>query len=241
MAGTLLLDRARILLASAREIREELGALDGTVQGTVTLGTVLSTGTFDLAAALTELRHQHSALHVRVWFSALEHDRHLERVADGTYDLALVPEPDQQPPGIRLQPVGQLDLVLTAALTAVLPAGSLRDASTMPFIDFPTGWANRIRTDALFAGAGLERDVAIEVVDAATGLDLVRGGLGLAFLPRRLVEGRTDVQIVPLNDPMLSRVLVLARPDGPQRPTVETVHRALARFDAARQSPRGPY
>ncbi|WP_344863001.1 LysR family transcriptional regulator [Amycolatopsis ultiminotia] len=232
-AGDLLLERARTLLASAREVRDELGALDGTVQGSVTLGTVLSTGTFDLAAVLGALRREHPALQVRVWFSALDHDRHLERVADGTYDLALVPEPDLPSPGIRLQPVGRLDLVLTAPLSAELPASSLSAAATMPFIDFPVGWANRIRTDRLFAAAGLERDVAIEVVDVATGLELVRGGLGLAFLPRRLVEGRTDVRIVPLEHPTLSRVLVLARPDGPQRPTVETVYRAFARGGAS--------
>lgn len=229
-AGALLLDRARALLAAARDLREELTAVSGPVRGTVTLGTVLSTGTFELPTVLAALRRDHPAVQVRVRTTALEHERQLERVVDGTDDLALLPEPDRTVPGIALTRVGRLDLLLTAALDADLPEGTVRraDLAGAPFIDFPTGWASRIRTDALFAGAGIERDVVIEVVDAATAIDLVRGGLGLAFLPRRLVEGRTDLRIVPLDAPAPSRPLVLARPAAPQRPAVEVVYRALA-------------
>ncbi|GLY89647.1 LysR family transcriptional regulator [Actinoallomurus iriomotensis] len=237
-AGTVLLDRARALLASVRDLREELTSAAGPLRGTVTLGTALSTGTFDLAPVLAALRREHPAVQVRVRFSALEH----QRVADGTDDLALVPEPARPTPGINLTRVGRLELLLTAALDADLPAGPLRcaDIAGAPFIDFPTGWANRIRTDDLFAEAGVERDVTIEVIDAATAIDLVRGGVGLAFLPRRLVEGRTDLRIVALDAPVPPRPLVLARPEGPQRPAVEAVHRALVRRaapDAARLRP----
>ncbi|MET0701484.1 MAG: LysR substrate-binding domain-containing protein [Mycobacterium sp.] len=107
----------------------------------------------------------------------------------------------------------------------------LVDLAAMPFVDFPPGWPNRMSTDELFERGGVERDVAIEVADTVTALDLVRGGLGVAFLPRRLVEGRTDVRTVAVDAPGLSRALVLARPTTPQRPAVEAVHRALLGFD----------
>jgi DNA-binding transcriptional LysR family regulator len=225
-AGAPLLERARPLLAASDDIVEQLHSLDGMVHGTVTLGTVLSTGTFDLPAALISLRKNHAGIAVRVHFSAPDLDRHLERVLDGTFDLALVPEPKIRVPGVDVNPVGRVDLLLTAALDASLPDQpvGLADLAAVPFIDFPSGWPNRISTDELFAQSGVERDVAIEVADIATALDLVRGGLGVAFLPRRLVEGRTDVRVVALDAPKLTRVLVLARPSTPQRSAVETVH-----------------
>jgi len=44
---------------------------------------------------------------------------------------------------------------------------------------------------------------------------------------RRLVEGRTDVQVVKVAPPSLARTLVLARQAAPQRPAVELVYQLL--------------
>ena len=205
-AGILLLDQARSLLAASDDIKAQLDAHGGTVRGTVTLGTVYSTGTFELSAALIGLRRDHPGIAVRVHFSSPQFERHLDRVLDGTFDL-----------------------VLTVPLDASLPDGPVTyaDLAAMPFIDFPPGWPIRTHIDELFTDAGVDRDVAIEVADTGTALELVRGGLGLAFLPRRLVEGRIDVRAVEIDGPSLRRALVLAKPNTPQRPAVEAVHRAL--------------
>ncbi|WP_328608349.1 LysR family transcriptional regulator [Amycolatopsis sp. NBC_00345] len=228
-AGGILLDRARAIVGAAQDVRRELDSLDGGLHGTVTLGTALSTGTFPLAEVLGAIRREHPGIMLRVQFSPLKLDRHLDRIVDGTFDLALIPEPDTAVASIGLRPVGTLDLVLAAAPGTPLPDGPLRcaDLAGFPFIDFPAGWANRTRTDQLFEEAGVERDVAIEVADTAMALDLVRDGLGIAFLPRRLTEGRQDLRTVTLDTPTLSRVLVLARLDRKQSPAVETVHQAL--------------
>jgi DNA-binding transcriptional LysR family regulator len=228
-AGVLLLDHARSMLSASDDIKAQLNSLDGSVHGVVTLGTVLSTGTFDLPAALIGLRRDHPGIVVRVHFSPPEFDRHLDRVLDGTFDLALIPEPEVKAPGVEVLAVGSVDLLLKAGLDASVPDEPVTydELAAVPFIDFPPGWPNRIHTDELFARAGIDRDVAIEVADTVAALDLVRGSLGVAFLPRRLVEGRTDVRIVALDGLHLTRVLSLARPSAPQRPAVETVHRAL--------------
>ena len=228
-AGGLLLERARTIVTAARDVRRELDSLDGGLHGTVTLGTVLSAGTFPLAEALGAIRRAHPGIALRVQSSPLAFDRHLDRIADGTFDLALIPSPDTTVASIRVSPVGTLDLVLAVAWDTPLPDRPVQcaDLAAFPFIDFPAGWANRTRTDQLFAEAGVERDVAIEVADPAMALDLVRGGLGIAFVPRRLTDGRHDIRTVAMEAPALSRVLVLARLERKQSPAVETVYRAL--------------
>lgn len=228
-AGMLLLGHARSLLAATADVKARLSSLDGKVHGTVTLGTVLSTGTFDLSAALIGLRRHHPGIAVRVHFSPPDLNRHLDRVLDGTFDLALIPDPGYTTPAIDMRAVGSVDLLLTAALDAAISDQPVTYAelAAVPFIDFPPGWPNRISTDEVFEHAGVDRDVVIEVADTVTALDLVRGGLGVAFLPRRLVEGRNDVRIIAVDAPPMSRVLVLARPHSVQRPAVETVYRSL--------------
>lgn len=228
-AGILLLDRARSLLSASQDVKTELDSLGGKVRGTVTLGMVYSTGTFDLSAALIGLRRDHPGIAVRVHFSPPQFERHLDRVLDGTFDLALIPEPKATTAGVTLRAVGSVDLVLTVPLDAPLPDGptTYADLATMAFIGFPPGWPIRTHIDELFTDAGVDRDVAIEVAETVTALELVRGGLGFAFLPRRLVEGRIDVRTVAIDGPSLTRSLVLARPSTPQRPAVEAVYQAL--------------
>lgn len=228
-AGDVLLLRARSIVQASHDVVAELDSLDGTLHGTVTLATVLSTGTFDFADALARIRREHPGIRLRVEFSPLNLDRHLERVLDGTFDLALIPRPDTGVAGIELQDIGQLDLLPVVSLDHPLtstPVGCDVLAS-VPFIDFPPTWSIRVSTDQLFARHDLVRDVTVEVVDPHVALDLVRAGLGVAFLPRSVVEDASDVRVVALDEPLLTRPLALARPDRRQSPAVEAVHHML--------------
>ena len=51
-----------------------------------------------------------------------------------------------------------------------------------PFIDYPPGWGNRAFADRAFAAAGLDREVLFEAAEFTVVINLVRGGLGVAFL-----------------------------------------------------------
>lgn len=229
-AGHTLLAGARRILAARNEVLADLGALDGIIRGTVIIGTVLSTGTYDLAAAVNVVRATHPHIHLRVEFSPTPLDRQLESVLDGRYDLALVPEPSSAPDGVTLMPVGTLQLLPAAPIDVDLPDRvlSCAEIANLTWIDFPPGWANRLRVEEMFAAQHVERDVAIEVGDTATALDLVRNGCGAAFLPRRIVEGRSDIRILDIDAPLPTRVLVLARRDRRQGPAVEAVYSALS-------------
>jgi DNA-binding transcriptional LysR family regulator len=70
----------------------------------------------------------------------------------------------------------------------------LRELAGQLFVDNPPGWGTRISVDRLFADAGLQREIAVEVADIPTMVELVRAGFGFAFVspstvpdPRRLV------------------------------------------------------
>jgi DNA-binding transcriptional LysR family regulator len=59
------------------------------------------------------------------------------------------------------------------------------------FVDNPPGWGTRATVDRLFAEAGVQREVTVEVGDIATVSELVRAGFGFAFVsPSTLPNAR---------------------------------------------------
>jgi DNA-binding transcriptional LysR family regulator len=62
-----------------------------------------------------------------------------------------------------------------------------------PFIESPPGWGNRAVADRAFAAHGLQRTVRFEVTDYQTMVAMVRGGLGVAFMPASSARQFTGV------------------------------------------------
>ena len=216
-AGSTLLARARILLGEAQRARDEMGRLTSGLSGTVTLGTVLSTGTFDLIGALSAFHAEHPDVTVRLRLSAGPLTGHAAKLHEGRFDLVLLPVPLHGPavlgPDLVLDNLGRLRIAL--ACRADDPVAYARDVTyndlaDRRFIDFPTDWGNRTIVDSLFSGAGIERIVALEVVDTATALTMVEQRLGLAFVPEETIASRPGLAQVDLADPPLQTGLALA-------------------------------
>jgi len=218
-AGRLVLDRARTLLGDARAVRDDLDALAGGLRGTVTLGTVLSTGELDLVAILTSFHRQHPGISVRLRLSAGPENQHLQRLLDGEFDLSLVPQPNQPLAGVTITAVAQMRLVLVCRRDDALAQARdvrYRDIASRDFIDFPSPWGNRALVDGLFQADGATRAVAFEVVDVDTALALIRGGLGIGFLPDHVTDNQPDLVAVDLHQPPPQRRRGRAAP--PARP-----------------------
>src|SRR5262249_41083197 len=111
----------------------------------------------------------------------------LQRLGAGELDLALIctragaSHPGfptayvrSGPPMLRLPPRHEL-----LAYDPV-PLGALADRE---FVELRPGYGTRQLADAVLAAAGVKRTVTMEVCDAATAVELVRAGVGLAFLP----------------------------------------------------------
>lgn len=237
-AGRLVLDRARTLLGQARAVRDDLDALAGGLRGTVTLGTVLSTGELDLVGILTGFHRRHAGISVRLRLSAGPEDQHLQRLLDGEFDLSLVPLPDRPPAGVTITPVAQMRLVLVCPRTDALARARdvrYRDIAGRDFVDFPSEWGNRAMVDGLFQADGVTRTVAFDVVDVDTALALIRGGLGIGFLPEHATDNQPDLAAVDLHQPPPRRRLGLAAPaDRPLNAAITALRRAIVQAAATR-------
>lgn len=235
-AGLLVLSRARTLLAQARAVRDDLDALAGGLRGTVSLATVLSTGKLDLVNVLTNFHRTHPGISVRLSLCAGPENQHLRRLLDGEFDLALVPLPDKPPATVTVNAVGQIRLVLACRADDPLVQARgvrYRDIASRDFVDFPSPWGNRTMVDGLFHADGATRCVAFEVVDVHSALALIRGGLGIGFVPDHAVDDDLGLVAVDLLEPPPCRRLWLAVPaDRPIGATTWALHRAVVEATA---------
>lgn len=234
-AGSVLLARARILLGEAQRARDEMGRLTGGLSGTVTVGTVLSTGSFDLIGALRAFQAEHPDVTVRLRLSTGPLSGHAVQLHEGRFDLMLLPVPLHGPavlgPDLVLDNLATMHIGL--ACRADDPVAHARGVTCQNladrrFIDFPTGWGNRTIVDSLFSGAGVERVVALEVVDVATALAMVEQRLGLAFVPEeKIASGSGLAQVDLAEPPPVTGLALAASRNHPPSEAAQALHRML--------------
>jgi DNA-binding transcriptional LysR family regulator len=195
-AGAALLPRARAALEAVQAARDAVDEARGGLRGTLRIGTMTSVGLVDLPALLGDFHRRYPNVSVRLAAAPSGSGGLVTALAEGTLDLALVSIPGQQPAGVELTELTstQLDLVVRVDHRLAGQAEvTLADIADEPFVDFPVGYGNRTVTDRAFAAAGLHRQVAIEIVDIATGVDYVRHCLGVALLPRFIIRPHRDI------------------------------------------------
>jgi len=176
---------------------------------------MLSTGPLDLPGALDRFHRAHPGVTVRLRMAASGSAGLARQVLDGRLDLALASVPGAVPAGLIVRPVAEEPLVVVAELghpRGTRPA-TLAELAAEPFIDYPPGWGTRTITDRAFAAAGLEREVPFEAAEYSAVIDLVRGGLGIAFLPASVAASRADgLTVIEISDHAFSWVISVATP-----------------------------
>ena len=203
-AGQVFLPRVRALLGEASGVREDMSRLAGGLRGTVTIGRVLSTGSFGLPAALATFQHTHPAVAVHLRLIPGTTPDHIAALRDGHLDLALLPMLAPAPAGVVSEQIATMHMVLAAHAEDPLALASdvaYHEVASRPFIDFPEHWGNRLIIDRLFGDAGVERAVTIEVVDVASALEMVQARLGLSFVPEEALAECHDLVRVDLRQP----------------------------------------
>jgi DNA-binding transcriptional LysR family regulator len=235
-AGRTVLRHARVLLTGVRTLRDEVDELRGGLRGRVTLGTVLTTGHLDLTAIMSRFHQRHPRVTVRLRRAAGTDEDRMHQVRNGVFDLVLLPVPEQISAGVVVTPVARLELVLACRRDDPLTRTRrvrYRDLAHRDFVDFPEAWGYSAVVEALFTSRGCTRNIAFEVVDVASAIDLVRGGLGLAFLPADSLDQHPTLAAVDLDEPPAPRRLGIAVPDDrPLSSATQAMHRMITSASA---------
>lgn len=207
-AGRALLAEATRTLAGARAAKEAVAAAQGLLRGTLAVGTEQCIAGVDVPRLLARFRAEHPGVEVRLrqaGSGALA-----EHVAAGRLDLAFVALCGPPPAGVSLTPLTEEPLVLLCHPGHELarrpqPEARWGELKGEVLVDFQPDWGVRRLTDRAFAAAGVDRQVALEVNDVHSLLELVEQGLGVAVVPRHFAR-----------KPEAAALCALALTEGPQ-------------------------
>ena len=211
-AGAALLPEARATLDAALAARDAVDQVRGGLRGTVRVGTLISVGIIDLPALLGRFHAEHPAVNLRLRTHPAGSAGLVRALVDGDLDVAFLSLGGRPPAGIRVRDLATIPLVLVVPQHHRLAGQQsvpLDQLSGERFIDFPVGYGNRNVVDLAFAAAGLDREVAIEVVDIQTAAEFVRHGFGLAFVPSFSAPRATDLRVLRVTEPELRWSLAL--------------------------------
>ena len=238
-AGQVLLPEARATLAAAQAARDAVSQAQGGLRGTVTVGTMLSTGPLDLPGVLGRFHQTNPGVTVKLRMSASGSAGLAREVLDGSLDLAVVSLPGPAPAGLSLRPVAEEPLVAVGQPGHPLAArpATIAELAAEPFIDYPPGWGTRAFADRAFAAAGLDREVPFEARGVHCGRQPGPGRPG-----RRLPAGFGGRQLRrrPGRDRDLRSRLLLGRLSRRALRPPDTGRGPSAPDRAARSRPRPP-
>ncbi|WP_329140378.1 LysR family transcriptional regulator [Streptomyces sp. NBC_01476] len=199
--GRALLVEATRALASVRAAQEAVAAVQGLLTGTLSVGTEQCVTGVNVPALLARFRAEHPQVQVRL--RQANSAALTAEVGAGRLDLAFVALHGPAPEGVRLLPLTCEPMVLLChAGHRLAGAAEVRwpelDGET--FVDFHPDWGSRSLTDTAFAATGTHRQVALEVNDVHSLIDLVGHGLGIAVVPRpvALKDQAAALACVPL-------------------------------------------
>lgn len=242
-AGRALLPRARALLAGAEDARQAVAAVTGLATGRVAIGTIQTLTCVDLPAELATFHRRFPGVQVSV------RDAPVGELTDalraGELDLAyLVPDAGALAEGLTPYASWQEELVLITAVGHPLAEAGrtlVRDLAEEPFVDFRAGTGLETAVRRLAAHCGLERRITCDVTQIGLLVDLVRAGIGVAFVPRRIGE-RAGLPCVAIRQPEPGRTVVLAgRGPRPRNPAaVALADHLTGRLTDAAPAAAGP-
>ncbi len=212
-AGRALLPEARATLAAAQAAADAVAEAAAGLRGTLSIGTMINTGSVDVPAALGRFHDQHPAVLVRLRVVPGGSAELAREVVGGALDLALLSLPGKLFPGLQVRELAHESLVMVCAPQHPLATAdevTLESLVNETFVDFPVGWATRAIVDGAFAAAGFERQVSFEVSDYGTAAGLVRNGLGIAFIPGSAAPSLVGVVPVTVTTQALDWRILLA-------------------------------
>ncbi len=189
-AGEIALGYAERFSRLEAELFERMGDLAGLRRGRISLGTIDAASIYVLPEVFSRFRERFAGIEVKLEISST---MILVRKMDaGQLDLVIGTIPKRMEGGYDVFPIYSEPLVVIApsghplAGGAPVPPGSL---AGHPFISFHEGSITRNIVEHALAGLGVNPHIAMAIDSPEAIKRLVSSGLGLAALPRRVVQG----------------------------------------------------
>lgn len=209
-AGETLLPWATRVLQELDGARAEVRELAGLERGRLTIGATPSLSTVMLPPVLTRFHAEHEKVELVTHEAG---SRDLVRMLEaGALELALVIMPVRQEV-LATTPLLREELVLAVPRTHALARRSgvaVRELRDLPLVMFREGYDLRAATIAACHRAGFEPTFAVEGAEMDGVLRMAAAGLGVAVVPRMVVDRGGPLVPVPLQDPALERTVALA-------------------------------
>ncbi|MBV6304066.1 LysR family transcriptional regulator [Candidimonas humi] len=219
-AGKAFMAEAQLALDGAERATEAARRVARGEVGTLTLGFTVSANLHPFVPSLIRLyRSRYPGVAVRlVEQTTLQL---IERVHNGTVDLAFVRAPTQPTPGVHVEAILSEPMVAVVPSTHALagrPSIRLRELAREPFIFYPrqvgVGLYNVLVGACRRAGFTLSVDV--EAPQLTSVVTFVAAGMGVSVVPATMSQLQVEgVRYLPLQGRPLAAGLAMAYREGP--------------------------
>jgi len=221
--GRILLPEARRTLDAAASAQAAVLAAREGLRGTLRLGMMQVISLVDVGSLIARFHHERPLVDIQPETASGGSVAMISDVRRGALDAAFVAASGPDQPGLTVTTLAS-EPVLLGCLPDHPLAGraavSVSELADEPFVDYTLGWATRTIADQLFAKAGVERSIGIEVPDASVHTSLVRAGLGLAILPESMIAD-AGLAGVPLRPAAAFTVAFIVAADRPLSPVTQ--------------------
>jgi DNA-binding transcriptional LysR family regulator len=210
-AGAILLPWAKRMLADLDGARSDVAGLATLERGRLSVGATPSLSTVLLPEVLAAFHAEHPGITLSV-IEAGSSDL-VDRLAAGELDLALVILPVPREELFETTPLIREELVLAVAKSHPLARRKtvkVGDLRGVPLVMFRDGYDLRSATITACEQAGFHPTFAVEGAEMDGVLRMAAAGVGVAVVPRMVVERGGPLVAVRLSQPTLSRSVGVA-------------------------------
>ena len=189
-AGEIALEYARRLSNLETELFQRMGDLGGLKKGRISLGTIDAASIYVLPEVFSRFRERFEGIEVKLEISSTM--ILVEKMDAGQLDLVIGTIPVDSGKEYEIFPIYSEPLLVIAHPGHPLaggPAVSAGSLSGHPFISFHEGSITRRIVEDGLAEKGVTPVIAMAIDSPEAIKHLVSSGLGLAVLPRRVVQG----------------------------------------------------
>lgn len=226
-AGSEFVVRAREILDKADALEMAMGRYTGLRKGTLNLGLITSLECIDFGDRLSDFCNLYPEVVINLTESG-SYDL-IEMLRDRRIQVALLNRPvGAIPAGLEFHKLGQDTFALAVPKNHPLAGKekvSLKQVANESFIFHGDGQVAAQLCMSACHKAGFEPNIVCRSANPTTDLYMVRGGLGITFLPREEFRSHLmrNVVEVPLEEQIVKEVGICWRKEDSSSPLIEAV------------------